>query len=121
MKAMQRLPAGGEPAAEADAISSIGADMAIVGEIVATGAVAVYGRLEGGLSGARLLIGNGGSVAGSVSAQEVIILGRLKGTVRAIQVRLLGRASVEGDIFHQQLSMEEETSFEGSSRPLSSG
>jgi hypothetical protein len=34
-------------------------------------------------------------------------------------LKLLGHAAVEGDIFHQRLSMEEATQFEGSSRLLS--
>jgi cytoskeletal protein CcmA (bactofilin family) len=98
--------------------SSIGADMAIVGQVLCTGPVHVFGRIEGELRGANLVIGDGAVVHGSVCAHEVTVLGRVMGTIRAVQVKLLGHATVEGDIFHQQLSIEEEALFEGSSRPL---
>jgi cytoskeletal protein CcmA (bactofilin family) len=101
-----------------DTISSIGADMSITGKVLCTGPLQVFGRIEGELSAADLVIGGGASVQGSVCAREVTVLGRVRGTIRAVQVKLLGRAVVEGDVFHQQLSIEEEALFEGSSRPL---
>jgi len=101
-----------------DPISSIGADMSIIGKVLCTGPLQVFGRVEGELRAADLVIGGGANVQGSVCAQEVTVLGRFRGTIRAVQVKLLGRAVVEGDVFHQQLSIEEEALFEGSSRPL---
>jgi cytoskeletal protein CcmA (bactofilin family) len=117
MEAVKQLAAAPEPVAEPETISSIGADMSIVGKILCDAPVQVFGHIAGELRASRLMIGEGARVEGSLIAQEVTVLGRTKGTIRAIQVKLLGRATVEGDIFHQ-LSMEEETSFEGSSRPL---
>jgi cytoskeletal protein CcmA (bactofilin family) len=99
-------------------VSSIGADMAIVGKVMCTGPLHVFGRIAGELRGADLVIGDGADVQGSVCAREVTVLGRVRGTIRAVQVRLWGHAAVEGDIFHQQLSIEEEALFEGTSRPL---
>jgi cytoskeletal protein CcmA (bactofilin family) len=137
MEAVEQVAAGPEPAAKPETISSIGADMSIVGKILCNGPAQVFGRIEGELCGsnitigagarvagelrgANLLIGEGAQVEGNLFAQEeVTVLGRVKGTIRAVQVKLLGRAAVTGDIFHQQLSIEEEASFEGSSRPLS--
>jgi cytoskeletal protein CcmA (bactofilin family) len=115
MEAVEDLTVAPEEVPEA--ISSIGTDMSIVGKVLCTGPLHVFGRIEGELSGADLLIGDGACVRGSVCAQKVTVLGRVFGTIRAVQVKLLGRAAVEGDIFHQQLSMEEEALFEGSSRP----
>jgi cytoskeletal protein CcmA (bactofilin family) len=111
MEALEQLAAGPEPVTRPEAVCSIGSDMSIVGKILCDAPVAVFG----------LMIGAGARVEGSVSAQEVTVLGRIKGTIRAVQVKLLGRAIVEGYIFHEQLSMEEETSFDGSSRPLLRG
>ena len=118
MGAVEQLAAAPEPATEPEEISSIGSDMSIVGTVLSTGAVEVFGRIKGELHGARLIIGAGGQVEGKACGQEVTVLGRIKGTIRALQVKLLGRAAVEGDIFHQRLSMEEEALFEGTSRPL---
>ncbi|HEY6256873.1 MAG TPA: polymer-forming cytoskeletal protein [Xanthobacteraceae bacterium] len=124
-------------AGEAETISTIGADMAIAGGIICAAAVRIFGRIEGELSGADVLIGagarirgtlagtdvlieEGAQLEGNVRGHEVTVRGSIKGTIRAAEVKLLGRATVEGDIFHQRLSMEEETRFEGTSRPLAS-
>jgi cytoskeletal protein CcmA (bactofilin family) len=118
MEAVKQLAAAPEPVPAPETISLIGADMTIVGKILCDAPVQVFGHIVGELRASTLVIREGARVEGSMSAQEVTVLGRIKGTIRAVQVKLLGRASVEGDIFHQRLSMEEETSFEGSSRPL---
>ena len=118
MQAVEQLAAVPQPVTEPEEASSIGSDMSIVGTILATGAVEVFGRIKGELRGASLLIGEGGQIEGDACGQEVTVRGRLTGTIRALQVKLLGRAAVEGDIFHQRLSIEEEALFEGTSRPL---
>src|ERR1019366_7918027 len=118
MEAVEQLAAAPEPVAEPEEISSIGTDMSIVGTILCTGPVQVFGRIKGELRGANLLVGDGGQIEGKASGQEGTVLGRIKGTIRAVRVKLLGRAAVEGDIFHQRLSIEEEALFEGTSRPL---
>ena len=51
-------------------------------------------------------------------AQDLTIRGRVKGTIRAVRVRLEGGGAVEGDIFHRSLSIDEGSLFEGSSRRL---
>jgi cytoskeletal protein CcmA (bactofilin family) len=63
-----------------------------------------------------LLIGDGAQIEGSVIAQDVIVCGRVKGTIRAIRVKLQDGGAVEGDIFHRSLTIEENSVFEGSSR-----
>jgi cytoskeletal protein CcmA (bactofilin family) len=127
MSATERLAAETEPATKVEltterrVISAIGADMVIVGTIQSQGPVQVYGHLKGELVSGSLLIGATGHVEGNVAAEDVTVLGAFSGTIRAAQVKLLGRASVAAEIFHQQLSMEEEVSFDGSSRPLAPG
>jgi len=64
----------------------------------------------------ELLIGSGSQVEGTVVAQEVTVRGHVKGTIRAVRVRLEDGASVEGDIFHRSLAIEEGAVFDGSSR-----
>jgi cytoskeletal protein CcmA (bactofilin family) len=46
----------------------------------------------------------------------VTIRGRIKGTIRAVRVKLQATGAVEGDIFHRSLSIEDTALFEGSSR-----
>ena len=44
------------------------------------------------------------------------VYGRVKGTIRAVRVKLQNGGAVEGDIFHRSLSIDENSQFEGSSR-----
>jgi hypothetical protein len=61
-------------------------------------------------------IGDGAQIEGSVIAQNVTVCGRVKGTIRAVRVKLQDSGAVEGDIFHRSLSIDENSLFEGSSR-----
>jgi len=63
-----------------------------------------------------LQINDGAQVEGSVIAQTVTVCGRVKGTIRAVRVKLQNGGAVEGDIFHRSLSIDENSQFEGSSR-----
>ena len=63
-----------------------------------------------------LQISDGAQIEGSVIAQNVTVCGRVKGTIRAVRVKLQNGGAVEGDIFHQSLSIDENSQFEGSSR-----
>jgi cytoskeletal protein CcmA (bactofilin family) len=51
-----------------------------------------------------------------VIAQNVTVCGRIKGTIRAVRVKLQNGGAVEGDIFHRSLSIDENSLFEGCSR-----
>jgi len=99
-----------------ETICSIGSGTSIVGNIVCDGPAQFYGHIEGEVRGSDLLIGEGAEVVGNVIAQEVIIRGRVKGTIRAVRVKLQATGAVEGDIFHRALSIEDSALFEGSSR-----
>jgi cytoskeletal protein CcmA (bactofilin family) len=48
-------------------------------------------------------------------AQEVTVSGTVKGSIRAIRVRLQG-GTVEGEIIHRTLSIEDSSIFDGMSR-----
>ena len=98
-------------------VSCIGSGMSIVGNVVCKGPAQVFGRIDGELHATELVIGEGGEIEGSVVAQEVTVNGRVKGTIRAARVRLQG-GTVEGDIFHRTLSIDESSVFEGMSRRM---
>jgi cytoskeletal protein CcmA (bactofilin family) len=104
------------PPANPEAICSIGSGTSIVGNITCDGPAQFFGHIEGEVRGSDLLIGEGAEVVGNVVAQEVTVRGRIKGTIRAVRVKLQASGAVEGDIFHRSLSIEETALFEGSSR-----
>jgi cytoskeletal protein CcmA (bactofilin family) len=97
-------------------VSSISSAITVVGKVSGTGAVQVFGRVEGELQASTVLIADGAEVEGNVLADELTVGGRVKGTIHASRVRLNSTADVEGDIFHRSLAIEENARFEGSSR-----
>jgi cytoskeletal protein CcmA (bactofilin family) len=114
-RSAEAAPASATPA-RPEAICSIGSGTSIVGNITCDGPAQFYGHIEGEVRGSDLLIGEGAEVVGNVIAQEVTIRGRIKGTIRAVRVKLQASGAVEGDIFHRSLSVEDTALFEGSSR-----
>lgn len=96
--------------------TTIGTDITIVGKIIGTGTVKVFGRIEGELNASDVIIAEGAQIEGNVIAQALTVGGHVKGTIHAVRAKLLGTAKVEGDIFHRSLSIDENALFEGSSR-----
>ena len=105
-----------EPTMKAGMGSCIGSGMSIVGNLECNGPAQVFGRIEGELRASDLFIGTGAQVEGSVMAQDVTVCGHVKGTIHAVRVRLRDGGTVNGDIFHQGLSIDENSLFEGLSR-----
>jgi cytoskeletal protein CcmA (bactofilin family) len=99
----------------ASSVSCIGSNMSIVGNVECSGPLLVFGRIEGELRATDLVIGEGGQIEGGIQANEVTINGHVKGIVRAMRVTIQG-GTVEGDIIHRMLSMDENSVFAGMSR-----
>ena len=97
-------------------VSVIGADLTITGNLICKGEVQVDGIVEGDIQGSNVVIGENATVTGSISGEEVIIRGHVVGSVRGRRVMLQTTSQVEGDIFHQSLSIEQGALFEGKSR-----
>jgi cytoskeletal protein CcmA (bactofilin family) len=95
--------------------SLISQDLTIEGGIVGEGELHVDGVIRGDVRVDRLTLGDTGHIEGSVQAESVDIRGRIIGTVTAKQVRLFGTAYVDGDITHEQLSVETGAFFQGRS------
>jgi cytoskeletal protein CcmA (bactofilin family) len=95
--------------------SLLSADLTIEGCIEGEGELQLDGILRGDVRVARLSVGETGHVEGSVHADLVEVRGRIVGTITAKQVRLYGTAYVDGDITHEQLSMESGAYFQGRS------
>lgn len=95
--------------------SVIGDDVTIDGSILGQGELHLDGTVRGEITVERLSIGETGQVEGTVTAETVDIRGKLTGTISAKQVKLYGTAHVDGDITHEQLSMEPGAYFQGRS------
>src|SRR4249920_4263275 len=98
-------------------ISTIGEDLTITGNVTSKGELHLNGQIQGDVHCVALVLGENAQVEGSVVAEDVMVRGRLIGSVRALRVMLQSTAYVEGNLFHKSLSLEQGTHFEGESRP----
>jgi cytoskeletal protein CcmA (bactofilin family) len=97
-------------------VSVIGTDLTIVGNLICKGEVQVDGIVEGDIQGSNVVVGEGATITGSISGEEVIVRGHVVGSVHGRRVMLQTTSQVEGDIYHQSLSIEQGAMFEGKSR-----
>ena len=112
----EQVPTTWQANTTARPVSCIGSGMFVVGNIECNGPAQVFGQIQGELRASNLVIGEGAHIEGSVIAQDVTVCGGVKGTIRAVRVTLQGGGVVEGDIFHRSLSIDESSSFQGTSR-----
>jgi len=104
------------PSASKMVPSIIGEDLTIKGNVISKGEIQVDGEIEGDIRCGSLLLGDKAQVRGGVTAEDVVVRGRIIGSIRGLRVTLQGQCHVEGDIFHQSLAIEQGAYFEGKSR-----
>jgi cytoskeletal protein CcmA (bactofilin family) len=104
------------PAASKMVPSIIGEDLAINGNVTSKGEIQVDGDIQGDINCGSLLLGDKSHVNGNVVAEDVVVRGRVVGSIRGLRVTLQAQSHVEGDIFHQSLAIEQGAYFEGKSR-----
>ncbi|HXY09136.1 MAG TPA: polymer-forming cytoskeletal protein [Terriglobales bacterium] len=90
--------------------ATLGRSLVIKGEVIGSEPLYIDGRVEGSihLGGNRLTIGHHGSVEANVEAQEMVIMGSVKGNVQCserLDIRTEG--SLVGDVVSQRISIEE--------------
>lgn len=94
-------------------LSVIGADVRIVGDIITQGEMQIDGQVEGDITCARLVIGEGGRITGAVRADTIRIHGHVTGTIFADAVKIAKTAQVVGDVTHETMEMEAGGHVEG--------
>lgn len=96
--------------------SIIGEDLTVTGNIVSKGEVQIEGEVQGDIHCSSLVIGEKAQVTGGLLADDVVVRGRVVGSIRGARVSLQSSSHVEGDIYHQSLAIEQGAFFEGKSR-----
>lgn len=96
------------------ALTQIGADTSIDGNIETSGDLHVEGTVRGILRAGSCVIAAGGSVEGEILAVEVIVQGRMSGPIKATHVHLLDGAIVEGDIASETIAIDTGARLSGS-------
>ena len=86
--------------------SIIGPDLIVVGDLQSDGPVQIEGRIEGDVDSPAVVVGKDAYIDGSVSAEQVRILGAVAGWVRAAKVSIAESGRVDGCIQHKELVSE---------------
>ena len=93
--------------------SVIGPDVVIKGDISASADLHVDGTIEGDITCASLVQGNGSTIAGSIKADNARLAGTVKGTIEAKELVVLKTARIEGDVNYDSLTIEQGAAVEG--------
>ena len=96
--------------------ASISKGLSIKGEITGTESLFIDGRVEGSINipGNRVTVGKNGVVSASISAREIVVLGKLKGNVNATdRVDIRAEGALTGDVAAARISIEDGAFFKG--------
>lgn len=96
--------------------SLLDTSVAITGDLTGRGDLQLDGHVCGSVSCARLTVGRDAAIAGAIRAEQVVVCGRVTGTIRANLVILHRTARVEAEITYSLLAMDEGAAFEGLAR-----
>jgi cytoskeletal protein CcmA (bactofilin family) len=93
----------------------LNSDVEIKGNLKFTGELLLEGKLEGEVNADGVLtLGEGGTVNGNISANTVVIKGKVNGNVIAKdKVELKSKAELFGDVKAAKLAIEEGVTFVG--------
>jgi cytoskeletal protein CcmA (bactofilin family) len=106
-KRLTRSPAG---------TTIICADIVLRGALESTGDVQLYGRVEGSVRAAVLVVKDKAVIEGDVIADDVTVRGSIRGSIRARKVLLCAGSSVEADIHYSTFAAENGARIEGNCR-----
>src|SRR6267154_4144612 len=94
--------------------ATIGKSLVIKGEVTGSEALYIDGRVEGSinLAGNRVTVGRNGVVNASVTAREIVVLGKVKGNLTASdRVDIRSDGSITGDVIAARISIEDGAFF----------
>jgi cytoskeletal protein CcmA (bactofilin family) len=94
----------------------IGSGTFVSGELNSKGTVRIDGTLEGRVRADWIVVGQSGTVGGSITCRGVIVGGKTEGTIHANElVDIKEKGEVVGDIYTLRLAVSEGGTFEGHS------
>ncbi|MGA9528210.1 MAG: polymer-forming cytoskeletal protein [Terriglobales bacterium] len=104
-----------KPAASTDQ-AIIGRSLVIKGELSGSESLFIDGRVEGKISfpGHRVTVGRNGTVAANITADEVVIMGKVQGNVDcADRLDIRNEGTLTGDVVTHRISVEEGAILKG--------
>ena len=109
-------PPSRAPAIASSDQATIGKGLFIKGEINGSESLFIDGKVEGSINlpGNRVTVGRNGQVAASITAREIVVLGKVRGNVTASdRVDIRAEGSLSGDVTAARISIEDGAFFKG--------
>lgn len=104
-KTQQASGLGSRPAGPSTP-SILSSDVTIEGNVTVNGELQLDGNIKGDVVCGELVMGEHGSVTGTVNADAATIRGNIKGEVRVRVLRIEKTAVIHGDLYQESLSVE---------------
>ncbi|MGC1463645.1 MAG: polymer-forming cytoskeletal protein [Terracidiphilus sp.] len=104
------------PAPAAGDQATIGKGLFIKGEINGSESLFIDGKVEGSINlpGNRVTVGRNGQVSASITAREIVVLGKVRGNMSATdRVDIRAEGSLSGDVAAARISIEDGAFFKG--------
>ena len=96
--------------------ATIGKGLLIKGEITGSESLFIDGKVEGSINlpGNRVTVGRNGQVAASINAREIVVLGKVRGNISALdRVDIRAEGALTGDVAAARISIEDGAFFKG--------
>lgn len=96
--------------------ATIGKSLFVKGEITGSESLFIDGKVEGSISlpGNRVTVGRNGQVSATITAREIVVLGKVRGNVAASdRVDIRAEGSLTGDVSAARISIEDGAFFKG--------
>ncbi len=112
------IPEGSNVNSDEKIETTIGSTASLQGVLKAEGSIRIDGAFEGEIeTAANVIIGRTGKVLANIKARNVLVAGRVKGDICALEsLEILKDGGVKGDIEAGTLLLEEGAIFHGQSR-----
>ena len=93
--------------------SVLGSDIAIKGDIRASADLHIDGSVEGDITCASLVQGESSHIAGGIKAESARLAGTVNGSISARELVILRTAKITGDVHYDTLTIEQGAQVEG--------
>lgn len=108
--------AGSRAAAAGGEQATIGKGLFIKGEITGSESLFIDGKVEGSINlpGNRVTVGRNGQVAATITAREIVVLGKVRGNINATdRADIRAEGALTGDVTAARISIEDGAFFKG--------
>ncbi len=93
--------------------SVFGADITVKGDVHATADLHIDGHIEGDITCASLVQGEGSEIVGAITADAARLAGTVRGTITVAALMIVKSAHIHGDVHYDTLTIEQGAEVEG--------